>query len=140
MRRSLVTLAVLLASVSAHAELLKVTDLYKKSEVLLKESTAAKTEKERIAKFKDLEKAIESTRATYELKESDQDSDAYEAISRFFYTLSPIVKLVDEKKIAAKCDFTENRIKSADAQGKDEGAPLTKDATVALEWLKQFCK
>ena len=140
MRRSLVTLAIVLASATANAELLKVTDLYKKSEVLLKESATVKTEAERITKLKDFEKAIESTRETYEKNESDQDSDAYEAISRLYYTLEPIVKLVGEKKIAAKCELTENQVRSADAQGKKEGAPLSKDASVAIEWLKVFCK
>ena len=140
MRGTLTLFVVLLFSQVSWSEILKVEDLHKKSEVLLKESAKAKTDTDRSAKLLDLKKTIDTTLDAYRAKDLEENSEAHEEAALFFYTLEPVFKFVEEKKKPADCGPTEGKIKSADAQGRPEGAPLTKNAAIALDWLKVFCK
>jgi hypothetical protein len=125
---------------TAASEILKVEDLHKKSEVLLKESAATKTDAERAAKLLALKKEINTARDAYSKTPETEDSDAHEAVATFYYNLEPVFNLVEEKKFPARCASTKGKIQLADSQGRPEGAPLTKNASIALEWLKVFCK
>lgn len=142
MRGTLILLLSLLLSQFAVAanEILKVEDLQKKSEVLLKESASTKTEAERATKLQTLKKEINAARDAYSKTPETEDSDAHEEVALFFYTLDPVFKLVEEKKFPAQCASTRGKIESADAQGRPEGSALTKNASIALDWLKIFCK
>jgi hypothetical protein len=142
MRRTLITLVALFISQFAFSanEILKVEDMHKKSEVLLKESATAKTDAERATKLLTLKKEINAARDAYSKTKATEDSDAHEEVATFYYNLEPVFNLVEEKKFPAKCHSTKLRIESADSQGRPEGAPLTKNASITLEWLKVFCK
>jgi TRAP-type uncharacterized transport system substrate-binding protein len=143
MRRTLIILSTLFISsfsTAATTAVLKVADLHKKSEALLQESAKAKTEAERVAKLLELKKEINAARDSYKKNQDVKDISAHEAVAFFYYTLVPVFKIVEEKKIPENCDRTQGKIRSAEARGLPEGAPLSKDASIALEWLKIFCK
>ena len=140
MRGTLTLFVILLFTQISFAETLKIEDLYKKSEVLLKESTAAKTEAERKTKLLDLKKALETTLDTHRAKELEENSPEHEEIALLFYNLEPVFIFAEDKKKTSTCAKTENKIRSADAQGRPDGAPSTKNAAIALDWLKVFCK
>lgn len=140
MRRTLTLIVILLFSQFSAAQILKVEDLHKKSEVLLKESASVKTEPERTAKLLELKKSLESTLDGYRAKNLEETSEDHEETALFFYTLEPVFKFVEDKKKTSSCAKTETKVRSADAQGRPEGAPLTKNASIALDWLKVFCK
>jgi hypothetical protein len=142
MRRTLIILLTLFISPFAFSanEILKVEDLHKKSEVLLKESATAKTDAERTTKLLALKKEINAARDAYSKTPITEDSDAHEEVATFYYNLEPVFNLIEEKKFPARCAATKGKITGADAQGRPEGSALTKNASIALEWLKIFCK
>lgn len=140
MRGTLTLFVALLFSQASLAQALKIEDLHKKSEVLLKESAAAKTDAERTTKLLDLKKDLDKTLDIHRAKELEENSPEHEEIALMFYNLEPVFHFVEDKKKASTCAKTENKIRSADAQGRPEGAPPTQNAAIALEWLKVFCK
>lgn len=140
MRGTLTLLVALLFSQASLAQALKIEDLHKKSEVLLKESASAKTDAERTAKLLDLKKDLDKTLDIHRAKELEENSPEHEEIALMFYNLEPVFNFVEDKKKTMSCAKTENKIRSADAQGRPDSAPPTKNAAIALEWLKVFCK
>ena len=140
MRGTLTLLVIFLFTQISLAETLKIDELYKKSEALLKESTAAKTEVERKTKLTDLKKALETTLDTHRAKELEENSPEHEEIALLFYNLEPVFIFAEDKKKKTTCAKTEHKIRSADAQGRPDSAPPTKNAAIALDWLKVFCK
>ena len=140
MRGTLICMIALFCVSPAWAQLFKVSDLHVKSEALLKEAKATASSEERAKKLGQLKALIESARTEYDKKfPAGGNPDKFE-ISMFFHNLDPVFKQVEGKKDKAACDRTEGKITSADAQGRPEGAPLTKNAAIALEWLQLFCK
>lgn len=140
MRWTLTLVFAILFSKISLAEPLKVEDLHKKSEALLTETTKAKTDSDRATKLLELKKTIDTALDAYRAKNLEETSAAHEEAALFFYTIEPVFDFVQQKKKPAACAPTEGKIRSADAQGRPEGAPLTKNASIALEWLKVFCK
>lgn len=140
MRRTLSLFFAFLFSQTLGAQTLKVEDLHKKSEALLKETVVAKTEADRTAKLLDLKKTLDTTLDAYRAKNLEDTSPEHEEAALFFYNLEPVFKFVEDKKKTTTCASTESKIRSADAQGRPEGSAPTKNAAIALEWLKVFCK
>lgn len=141
MCHKLIISGILLFSLNAMTAPLKVEDLYKKSETLLKVAKESKSEKDQSAQLKTLQHSLEKTREEYQKQNPDQGTPEESKVNLLYYNLLPVFDHVeDTKKAPNKCANTELKIRSADAQGRDEGAPLRKDAQIALDWLKVFCK
>ncbi|MFS4459762.1 hypothetical protein [Bdellovibrio sp. HCB2-146] len=141
MRHKLVFATFLFVSLASSAAPLKVDDFYKKSDTLMKIAKTAKNEKEQTAQLLSLKESLEKTRTEYQNQDPDKGGPDESKVNLLYYNLLPVFDYIeDTKKNPNKCANTELKIRSADAQGRDEGAPLRKDAQIALDWLKIFCK
>lgn len=141
MCHKLITVTLVFMSLSTNAAPLKVEDFYKKSDKLLQAAKDSKIDKDQTAQLISLKDSLEKTRQEYQKQDPTQGGPEESKVNLLYYNLRPVFDHIEDgKKSPNKCANTEIKIRSADAQGRDEGAPLRKDAQIALDWLKVFCK
>lgn len=141
MRHQLILATAFLFAISASASIPKVADCHKKSDELLKKASTQKTEKEKAETLLSLKTFLEKSRDDYEQKFPEGGNKEEYQVSLFYHKLEPVFKLSAlAKKDKDICEETNDRIRANDAQGRGDDVPLTKNASIALDWLKVFCK
>lgn len=141
MHHKMILLAVLLTSLSAFSDTSpkNVEIFYQESESLLKQAEKKPTTK-KMKLLKDLQKSMQDTLDQYEKKDPNLGSTEEDKISLFFYTLEPVFKLHQKKKITrTECQQVQQEIRTGDRMGRPEDAPASKQALVALAWLETIC-
>lgn len=133
MRKSLVLAFILSVSSLTYAAKLKIVDdFYSESETLLKSK--------KTTAIQDFEKSLKSTMDQYEKQDPAQGGKAEHEVVVLYYTLEPVFKLSHDKKITSEnCAKVRQEVKTSDSMGRPEGSPATKQADLALKWLKSIC-
>ncbi len=138
MRCSIISFMLLFGSISVAG--LKIDAAYKMSETRLKAVGGMKAEERRKEVLR-LKTELDETLNAWEKENPKDASKDEEAVSLFFYTLSPVFELAEkEKKSEKDCSNAELAIRAAGGQGKPEGVPLTKNSKIALDWVLALCK
>lgn len=141
MHHKMIILTVLLTSLSAFPDTSpkNVETFYQESENLLKQAEK-KSAANKIKLLKDLQKSMQDTLDQYEKKDPELGSSEEDKISFLFYTIEPVFKLHQKKKITrTQCQQVQQEIKTGDRMGRTEDAPPSKPASVALAWLETIC-